>query len=154
MKAKAKQKDEKPVVNFAILDNVENYTETSGKFRTKCSSFKIPGQDSGSASALYFPYCDKQRFNFGPFLNDMRGHGVFTPHETGKRWAMMDFILFREHFHDIHCPPLCRGYRNRRVLALSARAKWLGKVIDPIENVRAFIYAYVVDVFRKMGVLP
>jgi hypothetical protein len=25
----------------------------------------------------------------------------------------------------------------------------MGKVIDPIENVRAFAYAYVVDVLRK-----
>src|SRR5882762_2281102 len=121
MKAKAKQKDDKPVVNFAILDNVENYTETSGKFRTKCSSFRIPGQDSGGASAIYIPYCDKQRFDFGQFLNDIRGRGAFTPPETGKRWQIMDFILFREHFHDIHCPPRCPGYSEHKSSAPVSR---------------------------------
>lgn len=36
-------KNDKPVVNFAILQSVEDYVETTGKFRTKCASFKIPG---------------------------------------------------------------------------------------------------------------
>src|SRR5258707_13771063 len=35
---------------------------------------------------------------------------------------MTDFILFREHFHDIHCPRPCRGYRNKRVAALFEKA--------------------------------
>lgn len=110
-------KDDKPVVNFAILQSVEDYTEKSGKFRTDCASFEIPGRDSGGASTLYLPYCDKQRFDFGNVLNDFRGHGAFTPPETGKRWKMMDFILFREHFHDIHCPQPCRGYSEKNVVA-------------------------------------
>ncbi len=114
MKDKVKPKGDKPVVNFAILDNVENHTETSGKFRTKCASFRIPGQDSGGASTIYIPYCDKQRFSFGPFLDEMRGQGAFTPPEMGKRWQMVDFVLYREHFHDIHCPPHCRGYSQRK----------------------------------------
>jgi hypothetical protein len=111
-------KNDKPVVNFAILQNVEDYVEKSGKFRTKCAFFNIPGRDSGSANAVYIPYCDKQRFNFGQLLDDYRGHGVFRPPETGKRWQITDFILFREHFHDIHCPRPCSGYRNKTVAAL------------------------------------
>lgn len=123
MKAKAKPKDDKPVVIFTILNNVENYIKTSGKFRTKCSSFRIPGQDSGGASAIYIPYCDKQRFDFGPQLNDYRGNGVFTPPETGKRWEMTDFILFKEYFHDIHCPPRCPGYSEHKSSAPVSRQK-------------------------------
>ena len=75
MTTKTKQ-DDKPVVNFAVLNNVENYTETSGKFRTKCSSFQIPGRDSGSATAIYIPYCDKQRFDFGPTLEEKWSGGT------------------------------------------------------------------------------
>ena len=116
-------KDDKPVVNFAVLRSVEEYVEMSGKFRTKCASFQIPGRDSGGANAVYIPYCEKQRFDFGHLLNDYRGHGVFTPPQTGKRWQMTDFILFREHFHDIHCPQPCRGYRNKRVVALVKKLK-------------------------------
>ena len=111
-------KSDKPAVNFAVLPSVEDYVEKSGKFRTKCASFDIPGRDSGGANAVYIPYCEKQRFDFGHLLNDYRGQGVFTPPQTGKRWQMTDFILFREHFHDIHCPQPCRGYRNKRVVAL------------------------------------
>lgn len=112
--AQNKQKAEKPVVNFTILNNVENYTETSGKFRTDCSSFQIPGRDSGGATTLYIPYCNKQRFSFGPFLDDLRGHGAFIPPETGKPIEIMDFELFRQHFHDVHCPPQCPGYSKRK----------------------------------------
>jgi hypothetical protein len=127
----------KQVVNLAVLQSVEDYVAKSGKFRTKCASFKIPGRDSGSASAVYIPYCDKQRFDFGRPLNDYRGHGVFKPPDTGKRWQIPDFILFREHFHDIHCPQPCRGYRNKRVVALLEKlwsrvptaGKWTGKEI-------------------------
>jgi hypothetical protein len=111
-------KNDKPVVNFAVLQSVEDYVEKSAKFRTKCASFKIPGRDSGSANTVYIPYCDKQRFDFGHQLNDYRGHGVFKPPEIGKPWQIPDFIVFREHFHDIHCPQPCRGYRNNRVVAL------------------------------------
>lgn len=110
-------KNDKPVVNFRVLQSVEDYIEKSGKFRTECTSFKIPGQDSGSAKAVYFPYCEKQRFDFGPMLNDYRGHGVFTPPEFGKPYQMTDFVLFREHFHDIHCPQPCRGYSDKRIVA-------------------------------------
>jgi hypothetical protein len=56
-------KNDKPVVNFALLRSVEDYLEKSGKFRTKCASFQIPGRDSGSAKAVYIPYCEKQRFD-------------------------------------------------------------------------------------------
>jgi len=118
-------KNDKPIVNFAVLQSVEDYVEKSGKFRTKCASFKIPGRDSGGASTVYIPYCDKQRFDFGHPLNEYRGHGAFTPPERGKRWQMTDFILFREHFHDIHCPQPCRGYRNKRVVALFERLRSL-----------------------------
>src|SRR5260370_37560101 len=114
-------KNDKPTVNFALLQSVEDYVEKSGKFRTKCASFKIPGRDSGGANTAYIPYCDKQRFDFGHQLNDYRGHGVFKPPEVGKPWQTTDFIVFREHFHDIHCPQPCRGYRNKRVVALSER---------------------------------
>lgn len=109
------EKNDKPVVNFVVLQNVEDYVNSSGKFRTRCASFSIPGRDSGSASAIYIPYCDKQRFDFGPTLTDYRGNGVFKPPEVGKRIAMMDFVLFREHFHDIRCPRNCPGYRNKIV---------------------------------------
>ena len=51
-------------------------------------------------------------------LDDYRGHGAFRPPETGKRWQITDFILFREHFHDIHCPRPCRGYRNKTVVTI------------------------------------
>lgn len=111
-------KNDKPVVNFVVLQSMEDYVNKSGKFRTDCSSFDIPGRDSGGANTLYIPYCKKQRFDFGPVLNEWRGQGVFTPPETGRRWQMMDFIVFREHFHDIHCPRPCKGYRNKRVVAL------------------------------------
>src|SRR5260370_34321369 len=100
-------KNDKPTVNFAVLQSVEDYVEKSGKFRTKCASFKIPGRDSGSANAAYIPCCEKQRFDFGHLLNDYRGHVVFTPPETRKRWQMTHYILFREHFHDIHCTIPC-----------------------------------------------
>src|SRR5437660_8935842 len=104
---------DKPVVNFTVLRSVEDYVETSGKFRTSCTSFTIPGRDSGGASAIYIPYCQKQRFDFGQFLNRCRGLGVYRPPETGKPWQTTDFILFREHFHDIQCPAGCRGYRSK-----------------------------------------
>ncbi len=117
-------KNDKPVVHFTVLQSVEDYVEKSGKFRTKCAFFKIPGRDSGDANTLYIPYCDKQRFDFGHQLNDYRGHGVFTPPETGKRIQPMDFALFREHFHDIHCPQHCQGYRNKRVVALLEKLRW------------------------------
>ncbi|HUI52539.1 MAG TPA: hypothetical protein VLX60_12180, partial [Terriglobales bacterium] len=90
--------------------------------RTECASFKIPGSDSGGANTLYIPYCEKQRFDFGPVLNDFRGHGVFTPPEIGKPWDIPDFVVFREHFHDIHCPQPCRGYLDKRVVALEKPA--------------------------------
>ncbi|SRR6266851_6921164 len=111
-------KNDKPLVNFAVLQSVEDYVEKSGKFRTKCASFKIPGRDSGGASTLYIPYCDKQRFDFGQQLNEYRGHGVFKPPQMGKRFEIPDFVVFREHFHDIHCPKPCQGYRNKWVAAL------------------------------------
>jgi hypothetical protein len=110
-------KNDKPVVNFAVLQSVEDYVEKSGKFRTECASFKIPGRDSGGANTLYIPYCERQRFDFGPVLNDFRGHGVFKPPETGKPWEIPDFVVFREHFHDIHCPLPCRGYLDKRGVA-------------------------------------
>lgn len=110
-------KNDKPVVNFVVLQSVEDYVGKSGKFRTECTSFKIPGRDSGGASTLYIPYCEKQRFDFGPTLNDYRGDGVFTPPEIGKPIEFMDFAVYREHFHDIHCPEPCRGYRDKRVVA-------------------------------------
>ncbi len=115
--------NDKPVVNFVVLKSVEDYVAKSGKFRTKCASFQIPGRDSGSSTAVYMPYCDKQRFDFGPLLNDWRGHNVFTPPEIGKRISPMDFALFRERFHDIHCPRGCPGYRNRRIAAVLDRVK-------------------------------
>jgi hypothetical protein len=129
--------NDKPAVNFAVLQSVEDYVENSGKFRTKCASFKIPGRDSGGANTVYIPYCDKQRFDFGHQLNEYRGHGVFKPPEIGKPWQIPDFIVFREHFHDIHCPQPCRGYRNKRVAALlkklwprvPAAGKWTRKEI-------------------------
>jgi len=111
-------KNDKPVVSFAVLQSVEEYVEKSGKFRTNCASFKIPGRDSGGANTVYIPYCDKQRFDFGHQLNEYRGHGVFKPPEIGKPWQIPDFVVFREHFHDIHCPKPCRGYRNKRAAAL------------------------------------
>ena len=111
-------KNDKPIVNFVVLQSVEDYVEKSDKFRTRCASFKIPGRDSGGANAVYIPYCEKQRFDFGDQLNDYRGHGVFRPPETGKRWQITDFILFREHFHDIHCPRSCSSYRNKTVAVL------------------------------------
>lgn len=110
-------KDDKPVVNFVALQSVEDYVEKSGKFRTDCASLTIPGSDSGGASALYIPYCKKQRFDFGPTLNDYRVNGVFTPPEMGKPIHPMDFVVYGEHFHDIHCPHPCRGYSDRRVVA-------------------------------------
>ncbi len=129
-------KNDKPVVNFAVLQSVEDYVEKSGKFRTKCASFKIPGRDSGGASTAYIPYCDKQRFDFGHQLNEYCGHGVFKPPEMGKRWETTDFIVLREHFHDIHCPQPCKGYRNKWVAALFERlwpramaGKWTRKEI-------------------------
>jgi len=111
-------KNDKPVVNFAVLQSVEEYIEKSGKFRTNCASFKIPGRDSGGANTVYIPYCDKQRFDFGHQLNEYRAHGVFKPPEIRRPWQIPDFVVFREHFHDIHCPQPCRGYRNKRVVAL------------------------------------
>jgi hypothetical protein len=134
------EKTDKPVVNFAVLQSVEDYVNKSGKFRTNCYSFDIPGRDSGGGNALYIPNCQKQRFDFGPVLNDWRGHGVFTPPETGKRWAMTDFVLFRERFHDIHCPRPCEGYRNKRIVALFKKfwphtpssGKWTRKEIATV----------------------
>src|SRR4029077_9600134 len=79
-------KTNKPVVNFVVLQSVEDYVEKSGKFRTECASFRIPGRDSGGANTVYIPYCEKQRFDFGSALNDYRGHGVFKPPEIGKPW--------------------------------------------------------------------
>lgn len=111
-------KNAKPVVNFAILQSLEDYIKKSDKFRTKCASFRIPGRDSGGASTVYIPYCEKQRFDFGKQLNEYRGHGVFKPPEMGKGWEIPDFVVFQEHFHDIHCPQPCRGYRNKRIDAL------------------------------------
>ena len=64
-KATMSDKDDKPVVNFAVLQSAEDYVEKSGKFRTNCAYFNIPGRDSGGANAVYIPYCDKQRLNFG-----------------------------------------------------------------------------------------
>jgi hypothetical protein len=134
-------KNDKPVVNFAVLQSVEDYAEKSGKFRTRCASFQIPGRGSGGASTLYIPYCQQQRFDFGKSLNEFRGHGVFTPPETGKGIQIMDFVLFREHFHDIHCPQPCRGYRNKTVAAMLKRfwsrpkatvGGWTGKEIVTI----------------------
>lgn len=130
-------KNDKPVVNFVILQSVEDYVEKSGKFRTKCGSFKIPGRDSGGANTVYIPYCEKQRFDFGHQLNEYRGQGVFKPPEIGRPWEIPDFIVFREHFHDIHCPQPCRGYRNKRIVALfekirpriPAAGKWMKKDI-------------------------
>jgi hypothetical protein len=46
-------KNDKPVVNFVVLQSVEDYVEKSGRFRTECASFKIPGRDSGGASTVY-----------------------------------------------------------------------------------------------------
>jgi hypothetical protein len=114
-------KNDKPVVNFAVLQSVEDYVEKSDKFRTKCASFNIPGRDSGGASTAYIPYCEKQRFDFGHQLNEYRGYGVFKPPEIGKPWLIPDFIVFQAHFHDIHCPQPCRGYRNKRVVRLVAQ---------------------------------
>jgi hypothetical protein len=111
-------KNDKPVVNFVVLQSVEDYIEKSGKFRTNCASFKIPGRDSGGANTIYIPYCKKQRFDFGQQLNDYRGHGVFKPPEMGKPWEIPDFNLFVAGFHDIHCPRPCQGYRNKSVAAL------------------------------------
>jgi hypothetical protein len=110
-------KNDKPIVNFVVLQSVEDYVEKSGKFRTECASFTIPGGDSGGANTLFIPYCKKQRFDHGPTLNDYRGNGVFTPPEMGKRIEIMDFAVYREHFHDIHCPQPCRGYSDKRVVA-------------------------------------
>jgi hypothetical protein len=120
------EKSEKPAVNFAVLQSVEDYVEKSGKFRTKCASFNIPGRDSGGSNAVYIPYCNKQRFDLGPVLNDWRGHGVFKPPEIGKPWEIPDFVVFRERFHDIHCPQPCRGYRSRRVVGLLNKLRWRG----------------------------
>ena len=120
-------KNDKTVVNFVVLQSVEDYVEKSGKFRTECASFKIPGRDSGGADTLYIPYCEKQRFDFGPVLNDFRGHGVFKPPELGKPWEIPDFVVFREHFHDIHCPQPCRGYLDKRVAALEKPAPRVSK---------------------------
>jgi hypothetical protein len=117
-------KNDKPVVNFAVLQSVEDYVEKSGKFRTKCASFNIPGRDSGGASTAYIPYCEKQRFDFGHQLNEYRGHGVFKPPEIGKPWSIPDFIVFQAHFHDIHCPQPCQGYRNKTVVALLEKFRW------------------------------
>jgi hypothetical protein len=122
---------------FAVLQNVEDYIEKSGKFRTKCASFNIPGRDSGGSRTAHVPYCEKQRFDFGHRLNEYRGHGVFAPPEKGKPWPTTDFILFREHFHDIHCPQGCRGYRHKTIAALinklwprvPAGGKWTRKEI-------------------------
>jgi hypothetical protein len=111
-------KNDKPVVNFVVLQSVEDYVEKSGKFRTNCASFRIPGRDSGGANTVYIPYCEKQRFDFGQQLNDYRGHGVFRPPEMGKPWEIPDFNLFVAGFHDIHCPQPCRGYRNKIVAAM------------------------------------
>jgi hypothetical protein len=111
-------KNDKPAVNFVVLQSVEDYVEKSGKFRTNCASFRIPGRDSGGSNTVYIPYCEKQRFDFGQQLNDYRGHGVFKPPEIGKPFQIPDFVVFREHFHDIHCPRPCRGYRNKTVVAL------------------------------------
>jgi hypothetical protein len=122
-------KNNKPVVNFAVLQSVEDCVEKSGKFRTKCAFLTIPGRDSGGASAVYIPYCDKQRFDFGHPLNEYRGQGVFKPPETGKRWQMTDFILFRERFHDIHCHQPCQGYRNKLWSRVPMARKWTGKEI-------------------------
>jgi hypothetical protein len=113
----------KPVVNFTVLRSVEGYVEKSGKFCTKCASFQIPGRDSGGARTVYIPYCNKQRFSFGPFLEDLRGHGGFIPPERGKPIEIMDFELFRQHFHDIHCPRPCPGYRNRKIVAVLDRVR-------------------------------
>lgn len=120
-------KFDKPVVNFVVLQSVEDYVEKSGRFRTECASFKIPGRDSGGADTLYIPYCEKQRFDFGPVLNDFRGHGVFTPLEIGKPWGIPDFVVYRERFHDIHCPQPCRGYRDKRIAALEKPAPRVSK---------------------------
>src|SRR6266850_2140265 len=84
-------KTDKPVVNFAVLQSVEDYVEKSGKFRTNCASFKIPGRDSGGANTAYIPYCDKQHFDFGHQLNEYRGHGVFKPPQTGK-WTRKEIV--------------------------------------------------------------
>jgi hypothetical protein len=101
-----------PVVNLTSIRSVEDYVEASGKFRTECTSFDIPGRDSGSAAAFYIPYCKKQRFDFGPALEEYRSQSVFTPPETGKRVSAIDFELLRVHFHDIHCPNPCKGYEK------------------------------------------
>jgi hypothetical protein len=129
-------KNDKPVANFRILQSVEDYIEKSGRFRTKCASFNIPGRDS-DGPRIYVPYCHKQRFDLGHRLNEYRGDGVFTPPENGKPWKITDSILFREHFHDIHCPQGCRGYRNKTVAAILNKlrpripvaAKWTRKEI-------------------------
>lgn len=120
-------KNNKPIVNFVVLQSVEDYVEKSGKFRTECTSFKIPGRDSGGASTVYIPYCDKQRFDFGHQLNEYRGHGVFTPPEIGKPFGIPDFVVFREHFHDIHCSQPCRGYSDKRIVAPEKSAQQISK---------------------------
>jgi len=118
-------KNDKPVVSFVVLQSVEDYVEKSGKFRTECAFFEIP--DSGGANAVYIPYCHKHRFDFGPALNEYRGQGAFTPPEMWVPISPVDFELFRAHFHDIHCPPSCKGYRNKRIVALLNKLRPRGR---------------------------
>lgn len=145
-------KNDKPIVIFTVLKSVEDYVEGSGKFRTNCTSFQIPGRNSGSANAVYIPYCDKQRFDFGSALTEYRGQGIFTPPETRKRWQTTDFILFREHFHDIHCPQPCRAYRNKHVARLFALLKKPWSHIPATEKwTRKEIVTIVVTVIVGLG---
>ena len=121
--ARMTDKNDKPYVNFAVQGSVEEYVEFSGKFRTECTSFQIQGRYRGGSGALYIPYCDKQRFDFGSFLNDCRGFGGFIPPQIGKPIAPTDFELFRQQFHDICCPQTCPGYspRKRRISEITRR---------------------------------
>jgi hypothetical protein len=121
--------NDKPVVSFRVLQSVEDYVDDSGKFRTKCAFFKIPGSDSNGANTIYIPYCEKQRFDFGPTLNDYRANGVFTPPTMGTSWSIPDFVVFGEYFHDIHCPQSCKGYRNKRVVALLDKFRLRAKAV-------------------------
>jgi hypothetical protein len=54
----------------------------------------------------------------------------------------MDFILFREPFHDIHCPSRCRGYLNRRVGAVSMWSSF-----GCLEKIRGLVLTW----WRKFG---
>ena len=110
-------KPDKPVVYFNVLQSVEDHLEKSGKFRPQCAFLKISENVSRGIDTVYIPCCDKKRFDFGPTLNDYRANAIFTPLERGKPWSIPDFVVFGEHFHDIHCPPSCKGYRNKRIVA-------------------------------------